>query len=246
MNTVFYPSSQRGSTNVSWLNSRHSFSFGEFYNPNLTNFGALLVINDDIIDPNSGFGMHFHKDMEIITIIKEGELEHQDNAGNKGIIKPGEIQFMRAGKGIMHSEYNNSPIEQVKLFQIWIAPNQTNLETEYKQTELKNLPKDKFNPDLKLLFSPNEDDGALKIAQNAYIYQYLGQNYLIEIQFTPRDRTNLIYIFCIEGSFSIHNQTLNSRDAIGITCLDEGVLKIDSIKKESEFLVFEVPKINFI
>lgn len=135
-NTVLHLANTRGIANLGWLNSHHTFSFSHYYNPERMNFGALRVLNDDIVAPGMGFGTHPHKNMEIISIPLEGDLEHQDSMGNKTVIKNGDIQVMSAGTGVQHSEYNKNKDAEVKFLQIWIIPNQENTTPRYDQITL--------------------------------------------------------------------------------------------------------------
>ena len=133
MNTVLHRANERGKSELDWLSSRFSFSFAEWYNPERMGFGSLRVINDDTIAPSSGFNMHAHRDMEIITIVMEGAVTHKDSEGNKGVVMAGDVQVMSAGTGIVHSEYNDSADETLKLFQIWITPNRQGVPFQYAQ-----------------------------------------------------------------------------------------------------------------
>src|SRR3989338_1757718 len=126
---------QRGTTKIDWLYSRHSFSFGDYYDKYKTGFKSLLVLNDDLIDPNTGFGMHPHKNMEIITIVLKGSLKHKDILGNEGLLRENEVQVMTAGNGIVHAEYNNSNKIKLELLQIWISTNKLNLKPSYNHKE---------------------------------------------------------------------------------------------------------------
>ena len=128
MNKVIQRSKDRGCSNLGWLESYHSFSFANYVNPNKMNFGALRVLNDDIVDVGKGFGMHSHQNMEIISIPLSGGLKHQDNMGNRSIIQKGDVQVMSAGTGILHSEYNKNQDQEVQFLQIWVIPNRNNVE----------------------------------------------------------------------------------------------------------------------
>ena len=136
MKTIFHKASDRGHANHGWLDSHHSFSFAHFYDPDKIHFGALRVLNDDIVQGGMGFGTHPHDNMEIISIPLSGDLEHKDSMGNQGIIRYGDVQVMSAGSGIQHSEYNASQKDQLKLFQIWLFPNKKNVQPRYDQITL--------------------------------------------------------------------------------------------------------------
>src|SRR3989344_3753779 len=156
-------SSERGSTELGWLHSRHSFSFGNYYNPRRMNFGFLRVLNDDIVEPGKGFGMHFHDNMEIISIVLEGALEHKDSMGNHGVIKAGEVQRISAGTGISHSEFNHSYKEKVHFLQVWIEPKETSLRPNYEQKRF-----DLKNNKLTTIVSGSKNKNTTYINQDAY------------------------------------------------------------------------------
>ena len=155
MKTIFHKSDTRGHADHGWLNSYHSFSFGNYYNPERMNFGTLRVLNDDTVAAGSGFGAHPHKNMEIISIPLEGNLQHMDDMGNSTIIKAGDIQVMSAGNGVTHSEYNQSSVDEVKFLQIWVIPNQRNITPRYDQISTLEIA---TKNSLYQILSPNEDD----------------------------------------------------------------------------------------
>ena len=167
MSIVVRPAAARGRTQTDWLDSRHTFSFGEYHDPAHMGFGALRVINDDRIAPGKGFATHGHRDMEIVTYVLEGALEHKDSLGTGSVIRPGEVQIMSAGTGIKHSEFNHSPVEPVHLLQIWIVPDRNGLPPRYDQRA--------FDPaelagKLRRVVSPDGDDGAIVIHQDASMH----------------------------------------------------------------------------
>ena len=165
MNSVIHKAETRGHANHGWLNSHHSFSFANYYNPERMNFGVLRVLNDDQVQKGQGFGTHPHDNMEIISIPLEGDLEHKDSMGNTTVIKEGEIQVMSAGTGIQHSEYNKNLDKDVKFLQIWIFPNQKNVTPRYDQISITELAEDnKFYQ----ILSPNKDDQGVWIHQDAW------------------------------------------------------------------------------
>ncbi len=165
MKSLLHKSETRGHANHDWLNTYHSFSFANYYNPNQMNFGVLRVLNDDTIAGGEGFGMHPHDNMEIITIPLEGDLEHKDSMNNVGIIKQGEIQVMSAGTGVYHSEYNKNADRELKLLQIWVIPNVRNVKPRYDQISIKEIEK---NNTFFQILSPNEDDEGVSIHQDAW------------------------------------------------------------------------------
>lgn len=220
---------QRGNTNYDWLDSRHSFSFGEYFESTKMGFGNLLVLNEDYIKPEHGFEMHQHENMEIITIVLEGILEHKDNLGNEGIIKAGQVQRMSAGTGIAHSEFNPSNKESVHLLQIWILPNRKGLTPGY---EIKNF--DLKENKLTKLVSCNLKDSALHINQEACIsYCKLNNNKKI----TYQAHSEGIYILIIDGTLEILNNVLNEGDAISI--IETKKIEIKS-KNKARFVIIEV------
>ena len=167
MSIVVRPAAARGRTQTDWLDSRHTFSFGEYHDPAHMGFGALRVINDDRIAPGKGFATHGHRDMEIVTYVLEGALEHKDSLGTGSVIRPGEVQIMSAGTGIKHSKFNHSPVEPVHLLQIWIVPDRNGLPPRYDQRA--------FDPaelagKLRRVVSPDGDDGAIVIHQDASMH----------------------------------------------------------------------------
>jgi hypothetical protein len=165
MKTVIHKAATRGSANHGWLNSKHSFSFASYYNPERMNFGALRVLNDDIVQAGMGFGTHPHKNMEIISIPLEGDLEHKDNMGNVTVIKKGDVQVMTAGTGITHSEYNKSKSNEVKFLQIWIIPKELNVTPRYGQISTNDIEEEnKFYQ----VLSPNKNDQGVWINQDAW------------------------------------------------------------------------------
>ena len=234
MKTIFHKSDTRGHADHGWLNSYHSFSFGNYYNPERMNFGTLRVLNDDTVAAGRGFGAHPHKNMEIISISLEGNLQHMDDMGNSTIIKAGDIQVMSAGNGVTHSEYNQSSVDEVKFLQIWVIPNQRNITPRYDQISTLEIA---TKNSLYQILSPNEDDQGVWIQQNAWFY--LGKydtgatdNYTIHLD------GNGVYIFVIKGEVEIENQKMNSRDGLGIW--DTNSLNITA-NSETEILLMEIP-----
>ncbi|MGB1992707.1 MAG: pirin family protein, partial [Flavobacteriaceae bacterium] len=167
MKTVFHPSDTRGYANHGWLEARHSFSFASWYQPDRLHFGALRVLNDDIIQGGMGFGTHPHDNMEIVTIPLKGDLEHKDSMGNSAVIREGDIQVMSAGTGVQHSEYNNSPDKEINLFQLWLFPNKRNVTPRYDQLPIRSLhQKNEFFQ----ILSPSADDEGVWIHQDAWMH----------------------------------------------------------------------------
>ena len=233
MKTIIDRSNKRGHSLYEWLDSYHSFSFGNYYNPEKMGFGALRVLNDDIIAPETGFDTHPHKNMEIVTIPLKGELKHGDSKMNERIITPGDIQVMSAGTGIYHSESNPHGSVNAEILQIWILPHTRNTEPNYNDYNIRELLKPN---ELTTLVAP---DGSApgKLLQQAWFSMGTfdaGQDF----SYSLHNKQNGIYVFVIEGEAQIENTTLNRRDAMGIYDVDQ--VKIAS-KKKSHLLVIEVP-----
>ncbi|MEO6849391.1 MAG: pirin family protein [Mucilaginibacter sp.] len=234
MKTTFHPANERGHNDVGWLKANFSFSFGPYYNPAKVHFGALRVLNDDIIAAGTGFGRHPHDNMEIITIPMEGALEHQDSMGNIGVITAGEVQVMSAGTGIQHSEYNHSKTEAANTLQIWLFPKEMDIEPRYDQKSFLN---DLKPNQLTTLVSPVKSEDTLWINQDATFSMGdfdADQSFNYEIKIPG----NGVYIFLIDGQISVEGTILNKRDALGVE--DISSLTIQA-KAQSRILIMEVP-----
>lgn len=233
-NTILHKAETRGNANHGWLNSRHTFSFANYYNPDRMHFGALRVLNDDTVEAGMGFGTHPHDNMEIISIPIEGDLEHKDSMGNVSVIKHGDVQVMSAGTGIFHSEFNKNKDRKVKFLQIWILPNKKNVSPRYDQITLNNT--DRHNK-LQQILSPNADDAGVWIYQNAWFH--LGKfDKGIHADYTVKAEGNGVYAFILSGNVTINNQQLETRDGFGIWDVDKISVKADT---DAEFLLMEVP-----
>lgn len=234
MKTILHRAADRGVTEIDWLHSRHSFSFGGYYDPSRIHFGMLRVLNDDIVDPGKGFDTHPHQDMEIVTIPLSGILQHTDSTGNFSLINPGEVQVMTAGTGIFHSEYNHSLTDNVCFLQIWIFPDKKGLTPRYDQ---RTFAPELFQNQLHTVVSPSCDSGCLTIHQDAYFS--LG-NFAEEKEITYQlhNSNNGIYIFVIEGKAVCGVVTLGKRDAICISDINEILI---TLEKNSSILLIEVP-----
>jgi len=233
-NTVLHKADTRGHANHGWLDSRHSFSFANYYNPERMHFGVLRVLNDDVVDAGMGFGMHPHENMEIISIPLEGELEHKDSMKNTAVIKQGDVQIMSAGTGIRHSEYNKSADDKVRFLQIWVFPNKKNVSPRYDQITLKL--EDRKNT-LQQIASPNPDDSGVWMHQDAWFH--LGSfDKGIKHHYSINKTGNGVYAFVISGDITINGQKLNKRDGLGVWDVDSLSLEADS---QTEVLLMEVP-----
>ncbi len=237
MKTIVYKATERGFANYEWLQANYSFSFGNYYRHDKTNFGALRVLNDDVIDADRGFGRHPHDNMEIITIPLQGSLKHKDSMSEKWIpIETDEVQVMSAGTGVMHSEKNNSLTEPINLFQIWIIPDKQNVEPSYGQ--MKFDPKERKNK-LQILVTSYEDEGNeyLKINQDAKISRLdLSENE--EFSYRLLSKNHGVYVMLISGEIFIADKKLGKRDALGISETSDFKIKTS---QDSEILFIEVP-----
>ncbi|MDR3704924.1 MAG: pirin family protein [Paludibacteraceae bacterium] len=234
MKTILHKSNTRGSTNERWLSSFHTFSFADYYDAERVHFGSLRVINDDTIAPGCGFGMHPHDNMEIVTIPLEGNLEHKDSMGNGTIIRHGEIQVMSAGTGITHSEFNPDKGQQTKLLQIWVIPNKRHVSPRYGQLSWMDYAKDNK---WQQILSPFSDDAGVWIHQNAWFH--IGTfDKDKEFSYSWKDKRNGLYIFVIDGTVTVENQILNTRDGYGIWETDQ--ISFATATK-STILLMEVP-----
>ncbi len=232
--TILHKAESRGHANHGWLNSYHSFSFGSYYNPQRMGFGALRVLNDDTVDAGMGFGKHPHDNMEIISIPLEGDLEHKDSMNNVAVIKNGDIQAMSAGTGIYHSEYNKDRESRVKFLQIWVYPNERNVEPRYDQITL-NL-EDRHNK-LQQVLSPNADDEGVWIHQNAWFH--LGKfDKGVSTVYDIKAKENGVYVFVLGGQVKVNDQLLNNRDGYGIWDTEKFTITAET---DAEFLLMEVP-----
>jgi redox-sensitive bicupin YhaK (pirin superfamily) len=232
--TVIHKATTRGHADHGWLNAYHSFSFAGYHNPERMHYGVLRVLNDDTVAGGMGFGKHPHDNMEIITIVFEGELKHQDSIGNSAVIKAGDIQVMSAGTGIQHSEINNLHDVPVRLLQIWLFPTKQNVTPRYQQISLNKS--DRKNK-LQQVLSPNEHDEGVWIYQNAWFYlsELEGGN---EVKHSIKLPSNGVYIFVLFGKITVNGETLERRDAVGISDTDLVTIKAE---ENSEFLVMDLP-----
>jgi len=233
MTTIYHKSDSRGHANHGWLDSHFTFSFADYYDPERIHFGMLRVLNDDRIDGGGGFDLHPHENMEIVTIVLEGELEHKDNMGHTMVIRPDEVQIMSAGTGIYHSEYNKNPDIPVKLLQIWIMPDKKNITPRYDQKAFE--PTARQN-DWQLLVSPDVP-GSLWINQQAW-FNRITLDESETSEYSMRRDNDGAYIFVIDGEVTVEGILLEKRDGLGISEIPSFSLKAG---KKSEILVIEIP-----
>jgi redox-sensitive bicupin YhaK (pirin superfamily) len=223
------PSADRGRTKLDWLDSRHSFSFADYYDPQFMGFSELRVINDDRVAPGAGFGAHGHRDMEIISYVLEGSLEHRDDAGGRGRLNAGEVQTMSAGQGVMHSEYNGSASEAVAFLQIWILPERSGGEPAYAQKDFSAF------SGITLVVSPDGRGGSLSIRQNAFIYRIKldGESASLRV---AAERVQ--YLHLARGSMSVNGVALAAGDGAYIS--DEETLSFDAAA-QAEAVLIDLP-----
>ncbi|GLB49085.1 hypothetical protein Y10_14530 [Neptunitalea sp. Y10] len=235
MKTIIHKADTRGHANHGWLDSHHTFSFANYYNPERMNFGALRVLNDDNVAAGMGFGTHPHDNMEIISIPLEGDLEHKDSMGNTTTIKEGDIQVMSAGTGVFHSEYNKNKDRAVKFLQIWVFPNQKNVTPRYDQITLSNT--DTQNQLFQIL-SPNKEDDGVWVHQNAWFHLGTFDTDISET-YNLKKPENGVYVFVLEGSATINGENLEKRDGFGIWDTDS--FTINTKENNTRLLLMEVP-----
>jgi redox-sensitive bicupin YhaK (pirin superfamily) len=231
-------SEERHHANFGWLDTHWHFSFGAYYDPANENWGALRVFNDDIVEPGQGFGTHPHRDMEIVTYVLSGELEHQDSTGNKGVIHPGEVQVMSAGSGLYHSEYNHSKKNPVHFLQIWIFPRTEGTKPRWEQRQFSPSEREgKLLP----IVSNGDQAGTLKIDQDAQIYvSSLAAGSELKHATQPQRKT---YLFTIEGEVAVNGVKLAGGDQARIA--EESELKIKATK-DSEIILLDVPELKIL
>ena len=229
------PQDERGVANFGWLNSRHSFSFGNYYNPRHMGFASLRVINEDKVIPAKGFGTHGHRDMEIISYVLSGELAHRDSMGNGSVIRPGDVQRMSAGTGVRHSEFNASNTNPVHFLQIWIMPNENGLEPSYEEKNFSSIDK---QGKLVLVGSPDGRDNSVTIHQDVNLYLS---------SLTPSDRLThklaedrAVWLQVIKGGVKLNNRSLQAGD--GVAIVDEVEIAIAGEDPNSEILLFDMAR----
>jgi redox-sensitive bicupin YhaK (pirin superfamily) len=224
--------SERGHAEHGWLDSHHTFSFADYYDPKHMGFRNLRVINDDRVEAGRGFGAHPHRDMEIISYVLEGELAHKDSMGTGAVIKPGDVQRMSAGTGVVHSEFNASKTDEVHFLQIWLMPSQRGIKPGYEQ---KNFSDDEKRGQLRLVASPDGADGSITIHTDARVYAGLfGKGQTAEL---PLQSGRGAWVHVARGNVKVNDQTLGEGDGLAIE--NEAQLRIAGIDS-GEVIVFDL------
>jgi len=222
---------ERGHANYGWLDTYHTFSFGDDYDPKWMGFRSLRVINDDLVMPGQGFGTHPHRDMEIVTYILSGQLEHKDSMGNGRVIRKGELQYMSAGSGVQHSEFNPSKDEAVRFLQIWILPDSKGVKPRYGEKSLRDAPTGKLH----LVTSKTGHDGSIAIRQDADLW--LAKLDAGQKVAQPIAKGRHAWVHIAEGELELNGVKLNGGDAAAVS--EENVLNI-SATKASQVLLFDL------
>ncbi len=224
-------SDDRGFADHGWLQSYHTFSFANYYDPSHMGVSSLRVINDDVVAPGRGFGAHSHQDMEIISYVKKGKIQHKDSEGNMRVLPAGEFQLMSAGSGITHSEYNPSLEETLEFLQIWIMPDQYGIEPGYQQKQFGT------ETGLNLITSPDGHDQSLKIQQDAYLYHLLLEEQQSQILNLAAGR--VVYLHLISGLLQFDDEILRPGDGATINSVD--TVNFQAAGEKVEALVFDLP-----
>ena len=235
MTDVYHPADARGSFQLDWLNSRHSFSFGHFYDPAKMNFGKLRVLNDDVVKPGMGFATHPHQNMEIVSIPLRGSLAHEDSTGNKEVITTGEVQRMSAGTGITHSEFNPSHENDVNFLQIWILPEKQNIRPAYEQKKFSAADR---QGKWQLVISPDGQNQSVSINQQSY-FSLVELNNQQSVTYSLHRKNHGVYFFNIYGRFEIQSQQVIERDGYGYT--GQSAVQLIAQLPGTEVLAIEVP-----
>jgi redox-sensitive bicupin YhaK (pirin superfamily) len=226
-------SHERGFADHGWLKSYHTFSFADYYDPEHVGFGPLRVINEDRVAPGAGFGTHGHRDMEIISYVLEGELAHRDSLGSGSVIRPGDVQRMSAGRGVRHSEFNNSEKDEVHFLQIWIQPNELAIEPEYEE---KRFTSDDKRGRLRLIASPDGTEGSVRIHQDARVYAgVFDGDERAELTVAPKRRA---YVHVARGTVVANGEALSAGDALKLIEPETVTIERGS---DAEVMVFDLP-----
>ncbi len=236
METILHKASSRGFFDHGWLRTYHTFSFADYRNPERVSFGALRVLNDDTIAPETGFGLHPHHNMEIVSMPLRGALEHRDNMGNRTVIRAGELQVMSAGKGVLHSEYNESATETAEFLQIWVIPDRPNVTPRYENGNISHL----IRPnEISVIVSPfDSHTGGLWIYQQAW-FSVADMDTDVSLEYVLRSEKSYgVYAFVLEGNVNAAGVELDRRDGLGITDTARFDLRANG---KSRVLLIEVP-----
>ena len=233
MKFILHSANSRGHANHGWLESFHTFSFANYYDPNRMNFGVLRVLNDDRIAAGTGFGTHPHENMEIISIPLSGGLKHKDSMGNETVIQSGEIQVMSAGTGVQHSEMNNSSSEEARFLQIWIIPDKRNVTPRYDQIKIPAHTNNEWNQ----VLSPNDNDDGVWIHQKAW-FSIGDFNTGVQSTYQLNEPSNGVYIFVLDGELQVNENVLQTRDGMGVWETDKLLF---NFTKATKVLLMEVP-----
>lgn len=233
MKTILHKANERGHASHGWLDSWHSFSFSEYYNPSKMQFGALRVLNDDYIQAGYGFPKHPHSNMEIVTIPLYGDLEHKDSTGRHAIIRQNDVQIMSAGRGIQHSEMNPNRDKEVNLLQIWVFPKQEDIEPRYQQ---KTFTPETRKNNLLTVVAP-DDEQAVWINQDAW-FSLVTAGKGFTTDYTIRKQGNGVYVFVITGTVSVNGTQLEQRDALGVWDTNRFTLTAGT---DAEVLLIDIP-----
>ena len=226
------PADERGHFDHGWLETRHTFSFGEYRDPAHMGFRSLRVINDDVVQPGRGFGKHPHRDMEIVTYVLDGALEHEDSLGNGSVLRHGDVQRMSAGRGVLHSEFNPSASEAVRLLQIWLLPERAGIDPGYEE---RHFPVEQKRGRLQLLVSPEGEDGSLRIHQDARVYStILGAGESLE---HPLAGGRHAWVQVARGALALNGVELAEGDGAAVS--EEAALRLEG-REEAEVLVFDL------
>ena len=232
---IFHKADTRGYDNLEWLERRKTFSFTDYYNPKRMGFGALRVLNDDILAGGKGFGSHPHDNMEIISIPLDGSLQHEDTAGNKKVVTAGQVQVMSTGSGIFHSEYNYNNLRPAAFLQIWVYPDALNTTPKYSQIE---LPLSERHDQFYEFIKPEDSSSTVAVRKDTWFSSGVFSKGSI-IPYPVHQNGNGIYAFVIAGSFAVDEKELATRDGLGIWDVD--TISVKSLADTSELLLIEVP-----
>lgn len=233
MQSIFFPANKRGTKNIGWLQSNFTFSFSSYYDPGKNGFGLLKVFNDDFVKPGNGFGLHPHMNMEIISVLLQGKMNHKDSMGYSDVVEKDWVQIMSAGSGLKHEEYNVGE-DDVNFLQIWIEPKLQNINPRYQR---RSFPEDRRKNKLQTVVSNEEGQEHCWINQNAKIsLGYFDAGKKIAYRLNPLNKG--VYLFNIDGELNVNGSKLNKRDSIGIWEADN--IEIDC-EKESRFILIEAP-----